>query len=91
LVRDVKVVAMEDRRQYLAAVIELNDEGNEKFRGERKLVINNYFHDFLTQYFENVVIPKKWRFVEKIPVDVQGKKHKEEIIALFKKEDGASE
>ncbi|MBO4403961.1 MAG: AMP-binding protein, partial [Treponema sp.] len=47
LVRDVKVVAMEDRRQYLAAVIELNDEGNEKFRGERKLVINNYFHDFL--------------------------------------------
>lgn len=35
------------------------------------------------QYFENVVIPKKWRFLEFIPVDVQGKKHKEEIAALF--------
>ena len=29
------------------------------------------------------VIPKKWRFVEKLPVDVQGKKHKLEIMAMF--------
>jgi acyl-coenzyme A synthetase/AMP-(fatty) acid ligase len=85
LVRDVKVVALEDRRQYLAAAIELNDEGMKKFEGQRKLVLNNYFHDFLTNYFENVVIPKKWRFVEKLPVDVQGKKHKDEIVKLFEK------
>ena len=39
----------------------------------------------LMQYFENVVIPKKWRFVEKIPCDVQGKKHKEDIALLFEK------
>ncbi|WP_296828330.1 AMP-binding protein [Treponema sp.] len=83
LVRDVKVVAMEDRRQYLAAAIELNDEGKKKFEGQRKLILNNFFHDFLTKYFENVVIPKKWRFVENLPVDVQGKKHKDEIIKLF--------
>ena len=83
LIRDVKVVALEDKRQYLACVIELNEDGNKKFNGERKLVLNNFFHNFLTQYFENVVIPKKWRFVEKIPADVQGKKHKEEIKKLF--------
>ena len=35
------------------------------------------------KYFENVVIPKKWRFVDSLPVDVQGKKHKDEIIAMF--------
>ena len=35
------------------------------------------------QYFENVVLPKKWRFVEELPVDVQGKKHKDEIVAMF--------
>ena len=29
------------------------------------------------------VIPKKWRFMDKLPVDVQGKKHKLEIMALF--------
>lgn len=83
LVADVKVVAMEDRRQYLAAAVELNDEGKKKFAGEKKLVLNNYFHDYLMQFFENVVIPKKWRFLDKIPTDVQGKKHKAEIMALF--------
>ena len=83
LVEDVKVIAMEDRRQYLAAALSLNAEGKKKFEGQRKLSLNKFFHDFLMQYFENVVIPKKWRFVEKLPTDVQGKKHKEDIEALF--------
>lgn len=83
LVADVKVVAMEDRRQYLAAALELNKKGKSKFANSKKLEINKFFHNYLMQYFENVVIPKKWRFVEKLPSDIQGKKHKEDIIALF--------
>ena len=85
LVGDVKVIAMADRRQYLAAAIVLNEAGREKFAGQKKLAMNNFFHDFLMQYFENVVIPKKWRFVDVLPTDVQGKKHKEDIAALFAK------
>ena len=84
LVNDVKVVAMtSDVRQFLAAAVVLNEEGKKKFENTEKYLINRYFHDFLMKYFENVVIPKKWRFMEKLPVDVQGKKHKDEIIALF--------
>lgn len=84
LVQDVCVVALtNDVRQYLAAVIVFNEEGKKKFENMEKLAINRYFHDFLMKYFENVVIPKKWRFVEKIPTDVQGKKHKLEINAMF--------
>lgn len=84
LVADVKVVALQnDVRQYLAAAIVLNPEGKKKFAGTEKYLVNRYFHDFLMQYFENVVLPKKWRFVEELPVDVQGKKHKDEIVAMF--------
>jgi len=84
LVQDASVVALTNEvRQYLAAVIVLNEEGKKKFENAEKLTINRYFHDFLMKYFENVVIPKKWRFVEKIPTDVQGKKHKLEIVAMF--------
>ncbi|MCR4734185.1 MAG: acyl--CoA ligase [Treponema sp.] len=84
LVNDVKVVALSnDVRQYLAAALVLNEKGKEKFAETEKYLINRYFHDFLMKYFENVVIPKKWRFLDKLPVDVQGKKHKDEIIALF--------
>ena len=83
-VEDVKVVALSnDVRQYLAAALVLNEKGREHFKDSEKYLINRYFHDFLMQYFENVVIPKKWRFMEKLPTDVQGKKHKLEIMALF--------
>lgn len=84
LISDVKVIALSnDVRQYLAAAVVLNAEGKTKFKDTEKYLINRFFHDYLMQYFENVVIPKKWRFLEFIPVDVQGKKHKEEIAALF--------
>ncbi len=87
LVKDVKVIAMSDHRQYLAAVIVFNETGEEKFKNTEKFYINKYFHDFLMQYFENVVIPKKWRYIDKIPCDIQGKKRKTEIKALFNQSD----
>ena len=84
LVSEVKVVALSnDVRQYLAAAIVLNTEGRKKFENVEKFKINSWFHDFLMKYFENVVIPKKWRFIEKLPCDVQGKVHKLEVMALF--------
>ena len=83
LVQDVCVVPMSDRRQYLAAAVVLNADGKEKFSGTEKFLVNRYFHDFLMQFFENVVIPKKWRYLDVLPTDVQGKKHKPEIQALF--------
>ena len=87
LVRDVCVVAMNDRRQYLAAAIAFNDEGKKKFEGAKKFDINMFFHDFLMDFFENVVIPKKWRFLDALPSDLQGKHKKLEIQALFAKEE----
>ncbi len=87
LVRDVCVVAMNDRRQYLAAAIAFNDEGKKKFEGAKKFDINMFFHDYLMDFFENVVIPKKWRFLDALPSDLQGKHKKLEIQALFAKEE----
>ncbi|MCH5290485.1 MAG: AMP-binding protein [Treponema sp.] len=85
LVADVKVIAMEENRQYLAAAIQLNNAGEQKFSGQKKLALNKFFHDYLMQFFENVVIPKRWRFVQDLPKDVQGKIHKSDIQALFER------
>ena len=83
LVQDCCVVPMSDRRQYLAAAVVINDKGNQKFATTEKYLINRFFHDYLLQYFENVVLPKKWRFLDKLPMDIQGKKKKAEIQKLF--------
>ncbi len=86
-VKEVCVVAMNDRRQYLAAAIVLSQSGIEKFKDVKKFDMNMFFHDYLMQFFENVVIPKKWRFLDTIPSDLQGKHKKLEIQALFARED----
>jgi len=80
---DVCIIAMEERRQYLAAAIVFNDKGREKFSFFEKQKINNYWKEYLLQYFESTVIPKKWRYIEAMPVNTQGKKNKEEIKSLF--------
>lgn len=83
LVADCCVVPMSDRRQYLAAAVVLNDEGKKKFADTEKYLINRFFHDYLLQFFENVVLPKKWRYLDSLPTDVQGKKKKPVIQKLF--------
>jgi len=91
LAADVCVIALEDKRQYLAAAIVFNNKGKERFNGLEKHEINTFWREYLLQYFENVVIPKKWRYPETLPLDTQGKKKKEDIKLLFSGERGTEE
>ena len=83
LVQDVRVIAMSGKRQYLAAAVALNQDGKEKFKGARKLEMNKFFRNFLSQYLELIVIPKRWRFPDELPQDAMGKIKTADIQALF--------
>ena len=83
LVQDVRVVPMVGKRQYLAAAIVLNAAGREKFAGVPKLAINNFFHDYLLKFIENTVSPKKWRYLEELPQNTEGKIRMRDIQSLF--------
>jgi acyl-CoA synthetase (AMP-forming)/AMP-acid ligase II/glycosyltransferase involved in cell wall biosynthesis len=73
LVADVLVLAMEEQRQFLAAAIVLNPTGKTKFKDQPKNHINLFFREFLRVYFEPTVLPKKWRYLDSIPRNSQGK------------------
>jgi uncharacterized membrane protein/3-hydroxymyristoyl/3-hydroxydecanoyl-(acyl carrier protein) dehydratase len=83
LVKDVCVIAMKDRRQYLAAALVLNDKGERQFLSREKFEINRWFREYLSRFLEPAAIPKKWRYVQLLPLDPQGKKKKESIEELF--------
>jgi len=89
LVSDVCVISMEEKRQYLAAALIFNNDGKQKFDGLEKNEINKFWKNYLVQYFENMVIPKKWRYLDKLPVDAQGKKKRDDIKLLFSGEEDA--
>ena len=42
-------------------------------KDQPKLEINNFFKAHLNQFLENTVTPKKWRYLEELPQDTQGK------------------
>jgi acyl-CoA synthetase (AMP-forming)/AMP-acid ligase II len=88
LAADVCVISLENKRQYLAAAVVLNQKGTEQFSGLEKHEITKYWREYLLSYFENILIPKKWRYLEALPVDAQGKKKKEDIELLFAYEGG---
>jgi len=83
---DVSVISMEDNRQFLAAAIVFNEKGKEKFAGLEKNEINRFWREYLIKFFENIVIPKRWRYPDALKVDAQGKKKKEDIELLFSEE-----
>ena len=90
-VRDVCVIAIKESRQYLAAAVVLNENGEREFGGLEKFRINRRFREYLTQFLEPAALPKKWRYLQTLPLDSQGKKAKSAIEALFdKSEKGAS-
>ncbi|MBN1799482.1 MAG: AMP-binding protein [Spirochaetales bacterium] len=89
LVEDVIVLALEKGRQFLAAAVVLNRKGSIKFKGKQKKDLNDFFRYFLRPYFELTVIPKKWRFLESIPRNTQGKININIIKELFNKEASA--
>jgi acyl-coenzyme A synthetase/AMP-(fatty) acid ligase len=83
LVSDAAVIAMQGKRQYLAAALVLNGKGKEQFGAAEKFRVNRWFREYLLRYFENMVIPKRWRYPETLPRSAQGKVQKQDIEALF--------
>jgi acyl-coenzyme A synthetase/AMP-(fatty) acid ligase/uncharacterized membrane protein len=88
LAADVCVISLENKRQYLAAAVVLNQKGKEQFSGLEKHEISKFWREYLLSYLENILIPKKWRYLEALPSDAQGKKKKEDIELLFACEEG---
>lgn len=69
-------------RTILACVVESHVKP--KDRVERKMIVED-FKSCLLQYFTQTLVPKYWRFVQKMPLDPQGKISVEDLRKLFRK------
>ena len=72
-----------NNRTFLGGVITLTDEGKDflKKNGKKKLVAG--LKAFLKSWFEQALIPKKFRIVNEMPVNSQGKIVSGDIASLF--------
>lgn len=61
-------------RDTVAAVIVLTSAGQDQLRKTGKLPLINMFNTHLKHTIDPVVCPRKWRFMEQLPTNAQGKR-----------------
>lgn len=84
----VIVVDMEkEKRQRFAAFVVLTPEGICFLQSKGKLAVNRELRKRLSSSFEQVTLPKIWRYPDSLPVNVQGKTTYDELKALLNEND----
>lgn len=71
------------KRRCLAAVVELSSIGKKAFANEKKFNFDRQLKSHLKQYFEAIVVPRKFRYLEEMPYNAQGKLNKKYLESLF--------
>ena len=83
LVRDVRVVLLEGTRDLVGAVVVPSDEGWVALRAEGAAVVGAQLRALLADSTERVALPRRWRWVDELPLNAQGKVTQAAIAQLF--------
>jgi len=84
LVNEVRVIVLDGiKKQVLATVIELTEEGKALLNEQSKKSLNDSFKQHLLGEFERICLPKKWRYPAQMPFNSQGKLVIKELEKLF--------
>lgn len=89
LVRAVRVLACpgkDQTRQLLAAFVVPSDAGGAVLEWDGKAALNGRLRAQLAPAFEAVALPRRWRYLDSLPVNAQGKTTAAQLLALL---DGA--
>ncbi|MES2348651.1 MAG: AMP-binding protein [Pseudomonadota bacterium] len=75
-------------RQKLAAFIVPTPEGSAVFAAGGKAALNGRLRSALAATVEAVALPRRWRYLDQMPVNAQGKTTLAALLALLDSEDG---
>ena len=77
------VVALSGRRQSIGAASVLSAAGKAILDAEGKRSVTQALHKHLAGHFEAVLLPRHWRFVDRLPTTDRGKVAYAALVALF--------
>jgi acyl-coenzyme A synthetase/AMP-(fatty) acid ligase len=83
-IADAAAVALDDgKRQFIGAVVQLNAAGQAEVSRRGSRAFNEALKTSLSARLEPIARPRKFRHVDAIPVDSQGKRRGAALQALF--------
>lgn len=86
LLLEARVLACVDNaaaRQSLAAFVVLNGKGTALLAAGGKQALNNKLRTLLAASVEAVALPRRWRYLDRLPVNAQGKTTQALLLALL--------
>jgi acyl-CoA synthetase (AMP-forming)/AMP-acid ligase II/3-hydroxymyristoyl/3-hydroxydecanoyl-(acyl carrier protein) dehydratase len=86
LVREARVVPIPPapgQRQLLAAFVVPSAEGQAVLDQHGKTVLNERLRQMLARAIERVALPRRWRYLDSLPVNAQGKTTSADLLALL--------
>lgn len=86
LIKQAKALTLERNRIEIAVLIELTEEGEERLQTADRKQLIKAFKSQLSEHFEAVLLPRRWRFVTQMPYNPQGKLPMETLRSMFEKE-----
>ena len=82
-VEKADVTVLERQRRQIGAVVVLTAEGQNLLASEGRLAVSRALKNMLSQHFEAVTIPRKWRYPQSLPINSQGKLVRSELARMF--------
>jgi len=81
---DAKVFILNNsERPILVAVVAINEAAKKIICDKNKRALNESFKIHLLKEFERISLPKKWRYLDELPFNSQGKLVQKELEVLF--------
>ena len=82
-VSECRVMVLNDARSTLVAVVCLNESGVALKSSLTAFAFNQQLKQHLLERFERVCLPRKWRYLDQLPYNSQGKLNHSALGALF--------
>lgn len=76
-------LALSGRRQSIGAAVVLNARGRMALQAQGRRVVTQALRRHLAAHFDAVLLPRRWRFPDRLPVDERGKLTHAALSALF--------
>jgi acyl-coenzyme A synthetase/AMP-(fatty) acid ligase len=82
-VQQCKAIVLTGKRTTIGCAVELTHSGKAVYSQQDKRMLNETLKGHLSQYFEAVQLPRKWRYLDLMPCNSQGKIQQQQIAQLF--------
>ena len=86
MIKNARALTLERKRVETVVVIQLSEVGERQLSHNGRKPLLKIFKELLREHFEAVVLPRRWRFVEQMPYNSQGKLPMDVLQAMFVKE-----